>query len=103
MYNIFALLCSAISYVLYFWNKENRLSNFLYALPVSGLVAETVSVGIYLFNNHTFLFQLIFDFISSIIVGRLFYQKVNNKLIYIITIAAVASIGYFLVYRAFLN
>ena len=102
LYNVFALVCSAIGYVLYFWNKENKLSNFLYALPVSGLVAETIGVSIYLYNNHTFLFQLIFDFLSSIILGCWFYQKANNKLIYIITIVAAASIGYFLVYRPFL-
>ena len=102
LYNVFALACSAISYVLYFWNKENKLSNFLYALPVSGLAAETIGVSIYLYNNNTFLFQFIFDFFSLIILGDWFYQKSNNKLIYIVTIVATASIGYFLVYRPFL-
>lgn len=102
LYSVFALVCSAISYVLYFWNKENKLSNFLYALPVSGLAAETIGVSIYLYNNHTFLFQFIFDFLSLIIVGCWFYQKVNNKLIYITTIVATSLIGYFLVYRPFL-
>jgi hypothetical protein len=102
LYNVFALVCSAISYVLYFWNKGTKLSSFLYALPVSGLVAETIGVSIYLYNNHTFLFQLIFDFISLIILGCWFYKKANNKLIYIMTIVAVSSIGYFGVYRPFL-
>ena len=102
LYNVFALVCSAISYVLYFWNKENKLSNFLYALPVSGLAAETIGVSIYLYNNHTFLFQLIFDFLSLIILGYWFYQKANNKLIYIATIVATSLIGYFLVYHPFL-
>lgn len=102
LYGVFALVCSAISYVLYFWNKENKLSNFLYALPVSGLAAETIGVSIYLYNNHTFLFQLIFDFLSLIILGCWFYQKVNNKLTYIASIIATTLIGYFLVYRPFL-
>ena len=102
LYNVFALVCSAISYVLYFWNKENKLSNFLYALPVSGLAAETIGVSIYLYNNHTFLFQFIFDFLSLIILGYWFYQKANNKLIYIATIVVISLIGYFLVYHPFL-
>ena len=102
LYSVFALVCSAISYVLYFWNKENKLSNFLYALPVSGLAAETIGVSIYLYNNHTFLFQFIFDFLSLIILGCWFYQKANNKLIYIATIVVTSLIGYFLVYRPFL-
>lgn len=102
LYSVFALVCSAISYVLYFWNKENKLSNFLYALPVSGLAAETIGISIYLYNNHTFLFQLIFDFLSLIILACWFYQKANNKLIYIATIVITTLIGYSLVYRPFL-
>lgn len=102
LYSVFALVCSVISYVLYFWNKENKLSDFLYALPVSGLSAETIGVSIYLYNNHTFLFQLIFDLLSLIILGCWFYQKANNKLIYIATIVATTLIGYCLVYRPFL-
>lgn len=101
LYSVFALVCSAISYVLYFWNKENKLSNFLYALPVSGLAAETIGVSIYLYNNHTFLFQFIFDSLSLIILAFWFYQKANNKLIYIATIVFTTSIGYLLVYRPF--
>lgn len=102
LYSVFALVCSAISYVLYFWNKKNKMSNFLYALPVSGLAAETFGVSIYLYNNHTFLFQLIFDSLSLIILGYWFYQKVNNKSIYIATIVATSLIGYLLVYHPFL-
>jgi len=102
MFNIFALVCSAISYVLYFWNKENKLSNFLYALPVSGLAAETIGVSFYLYKNHTFLFQVIFDALSLMILGYWFYQKANNKLIYLATIVVITLIGYSLVYRPFL-
>lgn len=102
LYSVFALVCSIISYVLFFWNKENRLSNFLYALPVSGLAAETIGVSLYLYHNHTFLFQFIFDSLSLIVLGCWFYQKANNKLIYIATIVAATFIGYSLVYRPFL-
>lgn len=102
LYNIFALVCGIIAYVLYFWNKWNKSSSLLYALPVSGLVAETIAVGIYFYKNDTFLFQLIFDFLSLVILGGWFYKKVNNKLIYILTIGVVSLIGYFLVYRPFL-
>ena len=102
LYNVLALVCSAIAYVLYFWNRDNKLNSFLYALPVSGLVAETIGISIYLYNNHTFLFQFIFDFLSLIVLGCWFYKKANNKLIYIMTIVAVSSIVYFVIYRPFL-
>lgn len=102
LYNILGLVCSAIAYVLYFWNKDNKMNSFLYALPVSGLVAETFGISLYLYNNHAFLFQLIFDFLSLIVLGCWFYKKANNKLIYITTIVAVSSIVYYVVYRPFL-
>lgn len=102
LYNIFAFVCSSISYVLYFWNKGNNLSNFLYALPVSGLAAETIGVSIYLYDNHTFLFQVIFDSVSLIILGYWFYKKANNKAIYLATIVIITLIGYLLVYHPFL-
>lgn len=102
LYNALTLVCSVIGFVLYFWNKCKKLSNFLYALPISGLAAETIGIIIYLYKNHTFLFQLIFDFLSLLTLGCWFYKKANSKLIYLMSIAVVASIGYFLVYHPFL-
>lgn len=102
LYNVFALVCSAMSYVLYYWNNVNKLSSVLYALPVSGLAAETIGVSIYLYYNHTFLFQFVFDFSSLIIVGFWFYKKANNKLVYSATLIAITLVGYLLVYRPFL-
>lgn len=102
LYSVLAIVCGAIGYVLYFWNKGNKLSSFLYALPVSGLAAETLGVSFCLYRNHTFLFQLIFDFLSLLILGYWFFKKANNKLLYVISVAVVSSLGYFLVYRPFL-
>lgn len=99
-YDIFALVCAAISYVLYFWNKDNKISNVLYALPICGLGAETIGVAMFLANTHTYLFQLIFDLLSFMILGYIFYKKVNNKLIYIITVSIGTLTGYFLVYAS---
>ncbi|MDR7073560.1 magnesium-transporting ATPase (P-type) [Fictibacillus barbaricus] len=102
LYNIVVLVGGIIAYILHFWNKPNKLNSLLYALPVSGLVAETIGVGIYFYKNDTFLFQLIFDFLSLIILGGWFYKKVNNKLTYVLSIGIVSLSGYFLIYRPFL-
>ncbi|TWT01874.1 hypothetical protein [Planomicrobium sp. CPCC 101079] len=102
VYNLLALICSAVGYVLYYWNRSGRLSSFLYALPVSGLAAETVGVGIYLAKHQTFLFQFLFDIAGLIVFGGWFYRKANNKLLYIAAIAVVSSSSYFLVYQPFL-
>lgn len=102
-YNCVALVCALISFVLYYWNKQNKMNGFLYALPISGLLAETIGVSIYLYNNHTYLGQAIFDFLSFIILGYWFYRKANSKLIYIITIIIVSMIGYFVIYKPFIG
>ncbi|GAA0181079.1 hypothetical protein SH2C18_36630 [Clostridium sediminicola] len=99
-YDIFALVCAAISYVLYFWNKDNKISNVLYALPICGLGAETIGIAMFLANTHTYLFQLIFDLLSFMILGYIFYKKVNSKLIYIITVIIGTLSGYYLVYAS---
>ncbi|CDM69879.1 putative membrane protein [Clostridium bornimense] len=101
-YNIIALACALVGFVLYYWNKQSKLSSLLYALPISGLLAETIGVSIYLYNYHTFLGQFVFDFLSFIALGYWFYKKANNKFLYIITVIIVSSIGYFLVYHSFL-
>lgn len=102
LYTVFAFVCSLISYVLYYWNNETKFASFLYALPISGLAAETIGVGIYFVTNHTFLFQFIFDFLSLVILGGWFYQKASNKLIFTVTLLACAMAGFVLVYRPFL-
>lgn len=102
LYDIFALVCGAIGYVLYFWNKGTKLSSLLYALPPGGLAAETIGVGLYLYRHHSFLFQLVFDFLSLLILGCCFYKKSGSKLIYITTVGSVALLGYFLFYRPFI-
>lgn len=97
-FDIFALVCGAISYVLYYWNKDNKISNVLYALPICGLGAETIGLVFYLYNTHTYLLQLIFDFLSLVFLICLFYKKTNNKLIFIMTIIFGSLIGCLLFY-----
>jgi hypothetical protein len=97
-FDIYALVCGAISYVLYYWNKDNRISNVLYALPICGLGAETIGAVFYFYNTHTLLGQLIFDFLSLLFLIYLFYKKVNNKLIFIMTIILGSLIGCWLFY-----
>lgn len=102
-YNSVAFACALIGFVLYYWNKQSKIGSFLYALPISGLLSETIGVSIYLYNHHIYLGQVIFDLLSLIILGSWFYKKANNKFIYISTIIIVSSIGYFLVYHSFLG
>lgn len=102
LYNVFAIVCSAISFMLYNWNKENKWSSFLYALPISGLAAETIGVGIYLNEHQTFLFQFVFNLTSLMVLSGFFYRQAKNRGIYAVTILIMTAIGYFCFYHPFL-
>lgn len=75
------------------------LAPVLYALPVSGLLAEAIGVGIYFFINRGWLFRLESDFLSAGLLGIFFYKKVKNKMVYFITVILGAAMVFLLVYR----
>ena len=86
----------------YFWNKGGIPGSFLYGLPIGGLGAETVAVGLYLFHNKTFLFQFLFDLVGMAAIGYVFWKRAENKILYTGTAVVVAAAGYFCFYRLFL-
>lgn len=102
LYTALACLCSIGGFVLYFWNKGGIPGSFLYGLPIGGLGAETVAVGLYLFHNKTFLFQFLFDLVGMAAIGYVFWKRAENKILYTGTAVVVAAAGYFCFYRLFL-
>ena len=92
-FDAFALLCGVISYVLYFWNKNNKISNILYALPLCGLITETTLLLDRLYSMGINLFPLILNSVGIVVLGCLFYKKSNNKVIYITTIIVGSLLG----------
>lgn len=102
LYTALACLCSIGGFVLYFWNKGGSPGSFLYGLPIGGLGAETVAVGLYLFHNKTFLFQFLFDLVGMAAIGYVFWKRAENKILYTGTAVVVAAAGYFCFYRLFL-
>lgn len=103
VYSVLAVICGVGGYVLYFWNSNNKFSSMLYAMPIGALSAEAIGTAIYLYNNNTYLFQLLFNLTCAGSLGFLFYKKANNKVIYCITTIIVTIIVYAVIYRPFLN
>ncbi|MDP4181942.1 MAG: hypothetical protein Q8942_12725 [Bacillota bacterium] len=101
-YNALALVCAIVSFVLYYWNKNNKISSVLYALPICGLGSETIGVIFYLVVAHTYLFQVFLDCLGLALLICLFYKKTNNKLIFISTAILGSIIGSCIFYIPFL-
>lgn len=102
IYSILSLACGIGSFVLYFWNKPNICSSFLYALPAGGLLAEAAACLIVLYNNHMLLAQTLFDAAFGLLFGIQLYKKANHKIIYLGTLIVVAVFVFVLLYKPFL-
>lgn len=102
VYSILSVACGIGSFVLYYWNRHNVFNSFLYALPVSGLLAEAAACLIVLCNSHMLLAQTIFDIAFGLLFGIRLYKKAYHKIFYLGTIIIVAVLVFLLVYKPFL-
>lgn len=102
VYSVLSIVCGIGSFVLYFWNKENRFSSFLYALPASGMLAEAIGCLYVLINRSMLLFQTIFDFAFALWFGITLFKKAKNKIIYFITMVIVTALVFLVAYKPFL-
>ena len=93
-----AIICGIVAYVLYYWNKNNKFSNILYALPIVGMLLDTINNCLKFYYSHTQLLGVILDVIFLILMFGLFMKKSNRKIIFIITIIVVAIIGNFTIF-----
>lgn len=102
LYTVLALVCGAISFLLYFWNRGGLLGSVLYALPVAGLAAEALGTGVFLYRHHMLLFQFLFDLAGALVFGICFYRRAARRGVYLGAVLVVALAGYLLFYRPFL-
>ena len=93
-----AMICGIVAYVLYYWNKNNKFSNILYALPIAGMLLDTVNYCLKFYYSHTQLLGAILDLIFLILMFGFFMKKSNRKMIFMITIIVVAIIGNFTIF-----
>lgn len=93
-----AMICGIVAYVLYYWNKNNKFSNILYALPIAGMLLDTVNNCLKFYYSHTQLLGAILDVIFLMLMFGLFMKKSNRKIIFMITIIFVAIIGNFTIF-----
>ena len=94
-----SIICGIIAYILYYWNKNNHFSNFLYALPIAGMLIDTINNCFKFYYSHTQLLGAILDVIFLIIMFCLFIKKSDKKIIFIMTIIVVTIIGNFTIFK----
>lgn len=90
-----SIACSLVAFVLYYWNKDKWYSSVLYALPVAGMLVDTVGCVLKVYYSHTQLVMCILDIVFLIIMLAVFFMKSKKKLIFIASLIIVSVIGYF--------
>lgn len=93
-----SVICGIVAYILYYWNKNNQFSNILYALPIAGMLLDTINNCLKFYYSHTQLLGAILDVIFLMLMFVLFMKKSNRKIIFMITIIFVAIIGNFTIF-----
>lgn len=99
VYTVLSLLCGLGSAVLYFWNDRRWYSSVLYAFPTGALLAEGIACGIVLVTRHMLLGQAVFDFAVAAWFSIFLGKKAPSKLTFTGTVAAVAVMVFFIIYR----
>ncbi|MDO4271060.1 MAG: hypothetical protein Q4C72_09080 [Eubacteriales bacterium] len=97
-FTLLALLCAAVAFVLYYWNRDSKFSSFLYALPLCGLVAELIGACVFLWQTHTYLFQLLMDAAGLAFLLSRFWKKAASKPLLLATAAVGGAAGAYLFY-----
>lgn len=95
---LYSVVCAAAAFVLWFWNKGGVPGSILYALPVAGMLIDTVNNCLKFYYSRTQLLQAAMDVVFLVIMLVFFIRKADIKALFIITLAAAAVIGYFTVF-----
>lgn len=93
-----SVVCAVTAFVLWFWNKGGALGSILYALPVAGMLIDTVNNCLKFYYSRTQLLQAAMDVVFLVIMLVIFVRKADVKALFIITLAVATVIGYFTVF-----
>lgn len=89
-------LCGLVAFVLFYWNKKTIFSNVLYALPVAGMLVDTINNCIKFYYSQTNLANSILGIAGLMIMFVVLFRKSNKKGIFIVTLIVVSLVGFIL-------
>lgn len=91
-----AVFCGLVAYVLFYWNKKTVWGSVLYALPVAGMLVDTINNCMKFYYSHTNLANSILGIIFLLIMFVVLFKKVDKKGIFVFVLIVVALIGFIL-------
>lgn len=89
-------LCGLVAFVLFFWNRRTKFSSVLYALPVAGMLVDTINNCMKFYYSQTNLANSILGVIGLVIMLVVLFRKANKKGIFLLTLIVVSLVGFIL-------
>lgn len=89
-------LCGLVAFVLFYWNKKIIFSSVLYALPVAGMMVDTINNCMKFYYSQTNLANSILGIVGLIIMLVILFRKANKKGIFVLTLIVVSLVGFIL-------
>lgn len=89
-------LCGIVAYILFYWNKKTIFSNILYALPVAGMLVDTINNCMKFYYSQTNLANSILGVVGLVIMLIVLLKKTNKKEIFVLTLIVVSLVGFIL-------
>ena len=90
------VFCGLVAYVLFYWNKKTVWGSVLYALPVAGMLVDTINNCMKFYYSQTNLANSILGIIFLLIMFVVLFKKVDKKCIFVFVLIVVALIGFIL-------
>lgn len=89
-------LCGLVAFVLFYWNKKTIFSSVLYALPVAGMLVDTINNCMKFYYSQTNLANCILGVAGLVIMLVVLLRKANKKGVFVLALIVVSLVGFIL-------
>lgn len=89
-------LCGLVAFVLFYWNKKTIFSSVLYALPVAGMLVDTINNCMKFYYSQTNLANSILGVAGLVIMLVVLLRKANKKGVFVLALIVVSLVGFIL-------
>lgn len=89
-------LCGLVAFVLFYWNKKTIFSSVLYALPVAGMLVDTINNCMKFYYSQTNLANSILGVVGLVIMLVVLFRKANKKGVFALALIVVSLVGFIL-------
>lgn len=89
-------LCGLVAFVLFYWNKKTIFRSVLYALPVAGMLVDTINNCRKFYYSQTNLANSILGIVGLVIMFVVLFRRADKKGVFVLALIAASLAGFIL-------